>query len=212
MQIKLFYAPTACSLVPLVTMLDAGIAHEVQPVSIKNGEQKKPEYLAINPKGKVPALSVDGDIITENVAILSFLHGAFPGAKLLPADQKQYIKAVSLMGFCGSGMHPPLTRMFAPQRFCDVAGTEESTRKLAFEEQVKNFKVADSLLAGREWLFDHWTAVDAYFFWVWRRFGQLKPDAQSMFPNYAAHGERMMQRASVQKAMAFEKDVMAKGY
>ncbi|MFM9883829.1 MAG: glutathione S-transferase family protein [Burkholderiales bacterium] len=209
MKLTLYYAPVACSLVPLISLHEAGAQFDVHPVSLKNGEQKKPEYLKVNPKGKVPALSVDGDILTENVAILSFLARSFPDAKLLPTDPKNSIKALSLMGFCGAGMHPPLTRINGPQRFCDVPGTEESVRKLALEEVIKNFKVADGILAGREWLFDHWTAVDAYFFWVWRRFGLFNIPIPS-FPNYAAHGERMMKRASVQKAFALEKEVQAK--
>ena len=78
------------------------------------------------------------------------------------------------------------------------------------EDVIKNFKIADHLLEGREWLFDHWTSVDAYFFWVWRRFSLFNIAIPS-FPNYAAHGERMMKRVSVQKALAFEKEVQAKG-
>jgi glutathione S-transferase len=210
MKLKLFYAPVACSLVPLISLHEAGATFDIHPVSLKNGEQKSPEYLAVNPKGKVPALSVDGEILTENVAILTWLNSVFPAAKLLPSDPKQSIKALSLMGWCGSGMHPPLTRINGPLRFCDVPGTEAATRKLAVEEVIKNFKIADHLLEGREWLFDHWTSVDAYFFWVWRRFA-LFDIAIPSFPNYAAHGERMMKRASVQKAFAFEADVQAKG-
>lgn len=209
MKLKLYYAPVACSLVPLVTLYEAGVEFDVHPVSLKTGEQRTPEYLKVNPKGKVPALSVDGEILTENVAILSFLAESFPTAKLLPAQGKDRIKALSLMGFCGAGMHPPLTRINGPQRFCDMPGTEESVRRLAVEEVIKNFKVADSILAGREWLFDHWTAVDAYFFWVWRRFSLFNIQIPT-FPHYAAHGERMMKRPSVQRALAFEKEVEAK--
>jgi glutathione S-transferase len=209
MKLKLYYAPIACSLVPLISLHEAGAQFDIQAVSLKNGEQKKPEYLKVNPKGKVPALSIDGEILTENVAIISFLARTFPEAKLLPTDPKGSIKALSLMGFCGAGMHPPLTRINGPVRFCDVPGTEESVRKLAVEEVIRNFKVADDLLVGREWFFDHWTAVDAYFFWVWRRFGLFGIKIPA-FPNYDAHGERMMKRASVQKAFAYEKEVQAK--
>ena len=64
------------------------------------------------------------------------------------------------------------------------------------------------MLAGKEWMFDHWTAVDAYLFWVWRRFGVFKIEIPP-FPNYAGHGERMMKRESVQRALAFEREVLA---
>lgn len=210
MKLKLYYAPIACSLVPLVTMYEAGADVDVHPVSLKNGEQRTPAYLAVNPKGKVPALDIGaGEIITECVAILSWLDMKFPAARLLPSDPMSRIKALSLMGWCAGGMHPPLSRINAPARFCDLPGAAENVTKLAVEEVIKNFKVADSVLAGREWLFDHWTAVDAYFFWVWRRFSLFGIKIPA-FPNYDAHGARMLARASVQRALALEKAVQAK--
>ena len=208
MKLTLYYAPAACSLVPLITLHEAAAQFTVKPISLKKGQQRTPEYLRINPKGKVPALDADGELITENVAILSFLANAFPAARLLPTDPKDAIRALSLMAWCASGLHPPLTRINAPARFCDLPGAEESIRRLAAEDLVKNFKVVDAMLAGRDWVFGNWTAVDAYLFWVWRRFGQINSTLPAV-PNYAAHGERMMQRASVQKALAFEKEVQA---
>jgi len=139
MKLTLYYAPVACSLVPLVTLHESGAEFEVKPISLKNKQQHNTDYLRINPKGKVPVLVVDGE---------------------------------------------------AP------------------EEVIKNFKIVDGLLAGREWMFDHWTAVDAYLFWVWRRFGIFKIEIPP-FPNYAGHGERMMKRESVKRALAFEREVQA---
>ena len=207
MKLTLYYAPIACSLVPLVTLYEAGAQFEVKPISLKDGDQKSAEYLRLNPKSKVPVLVIDGEPLTENVAILSFIASAFPEKNLLPAEPKDWIKALSLMGWCSSGMHPPLTRIFYPARFCDAPGSEENTRRIAVEEVVKNFKIADGLLAGREWLFGHWTAVDAYFFWVWRRFSFHRAEIPS-FPNYAAHAERIMKRDSMQRALAFEREVL----
>ena len=91
---------------------------------------------------------------------------------------------------------------------CSVRGSEESIRKLALEEVIKNFRIVDGMLAGKEWTFDHWTAVDAYLFWVWRRFGVFKIEIPP-FPNYADHGERMVKRDSVKRALAFEREVQA---
>ncbi len=208
MKLKLYYAPIACSLVPLVTLHESGAEFEVQPISLKNGQQRSAEYMRINPKSKVPVLVIDGEALTENVAILTWLAGAFPAAKLLPTDPKNSIKALSLMAWCASGLHIPLGRLNAPARTCDAPGSEESVRRLAVEEVVRNFRIVDAMLAGKEWVFDHWTAVDAYLFWVWRRFGLFKIEIPS-FPNYAGHAERMMKRQSVQRALSFEKEVQA---
>ena len=187
MKLTLYYAPIACSLVPLVTLHESGADFEVKPISLKNKQQHNSDYLRINPKAKVPVLVVDGEALTENVAILTWLAGAFPAKKLLPTDPKNAIKALSLMAWCASGLHPPLTRIFDPARYCSVPGSEESIRKFALKEVVKNFKIVDGMLAGKEWMFDHWTAVDAYLFWVWRRFGVFKIEIPP-FPNYAGTG------------------------
>jgi glutathione S-transferase len=208
MKLTLYYAPIACSLVPLVTLHESGAEFEVKPVSLKNKQQHDVEYLRINPKAKVPVLVVDGEALTENVAILTWLANAFPARKLLPSDPKNSIKALSLMAWCASGLHPPLSRIFDPARFCNVPGSEESVRKLALGEVIKNFKIVDGILAGKEWMFDHWTAVDAYLFWVWRRFGVFKIEIPP-FPNYAGHGDRMMKRESVKRALDFEREVQA---
>ncbi|HEX9192420.1 MAG TPA: glutathione S-transferase N-terminal domain-containing protein [Burkholderiales bacterium] len=207
MRLTLYYAPIACSLVPLVTLHESGAQFEVKPISLKNGQQHDADYLRINPKAKVPVLVVDGEALTENVAILTRLASAFPTAKLLPTNPKNAIRALSLMAWCASGLHPPLTRIFDPARYCTVPGSEESIRKLAVEEVIKNFRIVDGMLAGKEWMFDHWTAVDAYLFWVWRRFGVFKIEIPP-FPSYAAHGERMMKRESVKRALAFEREVL----
>jgi glutathione S-transferase len=204
MKLTLYYAPIACSLVPLVTLYEAGAQFDVKPLSLKD---KPAEFLGVNPKGKVPVLVIDGEPLTENVAILTWIASAFPERNLLPADPRNSIKALSLMGWCASGLHPPLTRIFYPARFCDAPSSEEYTRKLAVDEVLKNFKMVDDLLAGREWAFDHWTAVDAYFFWVWRRFSFHKAEIPPV-PNYAAHAERIMKRDSVQRALAFEREVL----
>src|SRR3989442_7334623 len=122
--------------------------------------------------------------------------------------QKTLTKALFWTGGCAPGLTPPLTRISAPPRYCSVPGSEESVRKLALEEVIKNFKIVDGMLAGKEWVFDHWTAVDAYLFWVWRRFGVFQIEI-SPFPNYAGHGERMMKSESVKRALAFESEGLA---
>src|SRR4051812_42572873 len=133
MQIVLYYAPIACSLVPYVTLTEAGANFEVRPVNLRKGQQNTPDYLRLNPKHKVPVLMVDGQALTENVAIHQWIARTFPAAKLLPSDPWQELQAVSLMSWCASGIHPFLARINAPIKVCDVPGTEDSTRKMAAE-------------------------------------------------------------------------------
>ena len=114
-----------------------------------------------------------------------------------------------MLSWCSSGIHPFLARINSPPRVCDVPGSADSVRKLATEQLFENYRIADDLLAGREYFFDHFTAPDAHFFWCFRRGTQFELDLSS-FKNCIAHFERMKKRPSVQKLLAFEKSVEEK--
>ena len=207
MKLTLYYAPNTCATVPFITLTEAGAAFDVENVNTRNGGNRSPEFLRLNPKHKVPVLVIDGEPLTENVAIQVWIHRQFPKATLLPADPKEEIKAISLMAFCASGIHPHLTPNARPQNYCDMPGSEEGVKRVANKLLFEDFKVMDDLLAGREWFLPHFTAVDAYFFWCFRRGISFKLDL-SGFRNCMAHLERMNERASVKKVLAHEKKVI----
>ncbi len=206
MKLVLYYAPVTCALAPYITLTEAGAPFEARPVNMRKGENRTPAYLAMNPKHQVPVLVIDGQPLTENVAIHFWINRNYPAAKLLPSDPMQEVKAISLLSWCSSGIHPFLARINAPSRVCDVAGAEPAVARIAQEQLFEKYKIADDLLAGREFFFDHFTAPDAHFFWCYRRGTQFNLDL-SQFKHCTAHFERMKQRPSVQKLLAFEKDV-----
>jgi glutathione S-transferase len=206
MQLILYYAPDACSLVPYVTLTEAGAAFEVRPLNFRKSQHMAPEYLQLNPKHKVPVLTIDGAPLTENVAIQIWIARHFPDAKLLPADPMQELRAISLMAWCASGIHPFLSRINSPARVCDRPSAQESVRRLAQQQLFENYQIADDMLIGREWFFDHFTAVDAHFFWCFRRGRQFNLDI-SAFKNCIAHFERMKLRPSVRKLLSYEQEV-----
>ena len=209
MTLQLYYTPVACSMVPYINLTEAQADFEVMPLNFSKGEHMSPEYLRLNPKHRVPVLMIDGEPLTENVAINLWIARTFPQAKLLPIDPKQEIKAISLMAWCASGIHPALTPNALPKRFCDAPDSEESVKQCAQKLLAEHFGIADTLLAGREWFFDHYTAPDAYFFWTFLR--ALRFDVKyldlSKFLNCHAHLNRMKQRPSVEKLLAFEKQI-----
>ena len=208
MQIVLYYSPIACSLVPYITLTEAGATFEVRNINLRKGEQSSPDYLRLNPKHKVPVLTVDGQTLTENVAIQIWIARNYPQAKLLPTDPWQELKAISIMSWCASGIHPFLARINSPPRVCDVSGADESVRKLAASQLYENYQIADDLLAGRQYFFDHFTAADAHFFWCFRRGTQFELNL-SKYKNCQAHFERLQKRSSVQQCLAHEKAVQA---
>jgi glutathione S-transferase len=208
MTITLYYAPNTCALAPYVTLTETGAAFEVKPLNFRKGQQHSAEYLKLNPKHKVPLLIVDGRPLTESPAIQFWIARNFPQAKLLPSDPWQELKAISILSWCSSGIHPYLSRINSPAKVCDLPGAEESVVRVARELLHENYRIADDMLAGREFFFDHFTAADAHFFWCIRRGTQLGVDA-SGFANCAAHFARIEQRPSVQKLLAYETSVQA---
>jgi glutathione S-transferase len=85
-MLTLYYSPGACSLAPHIALEEAGASYALELVSIPKGEQQAPEYLNVNPRGKIPALRTDEGVLTENVAILTYISRSFPQARLLPEE------------------------------------------------------------------------------------------------------------------------------
>jgi glutathione S-transferase len=207
MEIILYYAPNACSLVPYVTLTEADAKFEVRTLNFRKHQHMSADYLKLNPKHKVPFLVVDGRGLSENVAIQTWVARQFPQTRLLPGDPWQELQAISILAWCASGIHPFLSRINNTKRVCDIPGADEGVRRSAKEMLFEAYRIADDMLAGREFFFDHFTAADAHFFWCLRRGAQLDVD-HSGFPNCAAHFERMKARRSVQKVLDFEKSVL----
>jgi glutathione S-transferase len=206
MKLALYYAPMTCALVPYVTLTEAGAEFEVRNVNSRSGELRTPEFLALNPKHKVPVLIIDGEPLTENVAIQIWIARQFPAARLLPAGLRAEIRAISLMAWFASTIHPHLTPNARPENFCDLPDSSDSVKRVANRLLFEDLAIADGLLAGREFFFEHFTAPDAYFFWCLRRAISFRLDV-SAFTHCMAHFERVQQRPSVQKVLAHEKQV-----
>ena len=208
MKLTLAYSPVACSLVPYILLTEAGAPFDTLPVNLGKGENHGAEYLRLNPKGKVPALIIDGEVLTENVAIQLWIARQFPQANLMPADSLAYARAVSVMAWCAAGIHPKLTQQARPERYCDLPNSADHVVALGSHSMFELFEIAEEMLAGRDWFVDQFSCADAYFYWCFRRGSLFKPDV-SGFKNCMAHMRRMEQRPSVQKLLAYEKAVQA---
>ena len=209
MKLSLAFAPGACAIVPFILLKEAGAEFQTLNVNLAKGEHHRPEYLKINPKGKVPALVVGDTVITENVAIHVWIDRQFPQAGLMPSDPMQYIQCLSVLGWCGSGIHPKLTQQARPERFCDLPGSIDRVKALGHEAMIEQYELAEEMLVGKTWFFsDRFSCADAYFYWTFRRGAAFGADL-SGFKNCTAHRQRMEQRHSVQTLMAYEEKVKA---
>lgn len=208
MKLELYYAPITCAMVPYIALTEAGAPFEVYLINMRKQQNMSPEYLALNPKHKVPLLIADGRTLTENVAINLFLARSFPAARLLPVDPWAEAQAVSLMSWCSAGIHPYLRNINSPPKVCDVADTAESVVRLSSAMLHESFAILDGKLAGHEFFFEHFTVPDAYFFWCYRRAEQLGVDL-GKYANCNAHHARMKLRPSVARLLAFEAETLS---
>lgn len=185
---KLYYSNGSCSLASHITLEEAGAKFEAVRINLREGEQKKPEYLAINPKGKVPTLVVDGGVITENPAIMSYVADTHPQAKLLaPPGELARAKAQEWLAWCASTVH----RDFSPL-FRDKDNVEQ--RKLV-QSHLDQF---DAWLKGPYVLGESFSIADSYtlVFTLWAgKFGL------TVGPKMRASAKALMQRPAVQRAV-----------
>ncbi|MDJ1158454.1 glutathione S-transferase N-terminal domain-containing protein [Chelatococcus sp. SYSU_G07232] len=208
-MLTLYFAPGACSMAPHIALEEVGATFEPKGLSLRKGQHREPRYLAVNPRGKVPALLVDGDLLTENVAIFSYLDAAFPQAGLLPQEPLARAQALSWLAWLTSGVHPAFSPLFGPQRYVDGAEAQASLVAKSRTAVTEKLAEIDRLLAGRDYALGTFSAVDCYLypFFHWAK-AMLGFDV-SPYANYAAHHARMQARPSVQRMLAREAAVQA---
>jgi len=177
-MLTLYLSPGSSSMAPHIALHEIGVDFESRWISFAKREQYAPEYLKLNPAGKVPTLLVDGHPLTEVAAILYYLAKRFPKAGLFAeGDLEAEAQVVSWMSFIASTIHP--ARMIGVERWKEV------------------FEIAEKRLARHDW------AVVRLF---WRFFDAVHP-AQETYPGLSAHYERMMARAAVQRVLEIESAV-----
>ncbi len=204
MSVKLYYAPGACSLASHIALEEVGIAYDTQRLDLAAGDQRKPEYLKVNPRGRVPALVVDGKVLTENVGIMTYLAGGYPKAGLWPKDTWHQAMAVSTMAWLSNMVHTTYGHIVRPQRYADDPDVQEAVKakaKVTYEDLLKEI---DSLLTGRKWaIANQYTVVDGYLLVFYRWGNRAKMDVRSL-KNYSALIDRVLARPAVKKVMADE--------
>ena len=204
MSIKLYFAPGACSLASHIALEESGLKYETQKIDTAAGQQRSPEYLAINPRGRVPTLVVDGHVLTENVGILTYVAGGYPKAGIWPKDTWHQAVAVSTMAWLSNTVHPAFAHMFRAQRYVDGDAAQEAVKAKGREMYWGFLKEIDGLLSGRKWAVgNHFTVVDGYLlvFYRWANRNQMPV---SELKNYSALVDRVLARPAVKKVMADE--------
>lgn len=204
-MITLYMAPFTCARVTMIALEEAGLAFDVELVRFMRGEHKSPGFRRVNPKGKVPAVAIDGTVLTENVAILWYLHERHPQARLLPnaGTPAERASVLADLCFCSATLHPLVTRIRMPMLFAgnENAATVKATAETAMDEY---FALVEARLAERPWWFgETWSAMDGYLYWVFWRVEGAGYDV-ARYPRFAAHACANEQRPAVKRALARE--------
>ena len=206
-MLKLFYAPGACSLAPHIALEEIGGDHQFERVSLRDGGQRAPAYLAINPKGRVPALATDRGVLTENPAILAYLAQSFPAANLAPLDDPfAFAKMQGFNLFLCATVHVAFAHAFRPERYGDGEAAAQAMRAKAPRALADAFALIEETLAdGRPYVLgDRYSVADPYLLVFSRWMDSRGLGSLAGFPKTAAHLARVSERPATVRALARE--------
>ena len=197
---KLYYYPGACSLAPHIVAREAGITLTLEKVDLANRTTEAgANYLAVNPKGYVPALGLqDNSVLTEASAIIQYLADTQPGKNLAPAvGTMERYRLLEWLGFISTEIHKGFGPLWNP-------ATPDAVKAATKERLASRFAYLDETLAKQPFVMgDTFTIADAYLFTVvnWTNFHGIDI---SSFPNLQAFQARVASRPAVQQALEAE--------
>jgi glutathione S-transferase len=199
---KLYYAPGTCALASHITLEEVGAAYAAVRIDFKSNQQNSPEYLAINPKGRVPALVTDRGVLTETPAILAFLAQSFPQANLAPFDDAFALGQLqAFTSYLCSSVHVAHAHKLRGYRWAS-----EETSFADMKRMVPKSVGASLALIERNMLKGPWvmgatyTVCDPYLFTVGQWLEGDEVDLSTL-PKVTDHRKRMAERPAVRKVM-----------
>jgi glutathione S-transferase len=205
-MLKLYYAPGTCALASHIALAESGAAYTTARIDFKSNQQNSPEYLAINPKGRVPSLVTDRGILTETPAMLAFIAQSFPQANLAPlGDAYAFAQVQSFNSYLCSTVHINHAHRMRGARWATEESSFADMKRKVPETMRGCFSLIErDMLAGPWVMGETYTICDPYLYTL---AGWLEGDSVDIatLPKVADHRKRMEQRPAVQKALAEEK-------
>lgn len=210
MTLKLYFAPGACSFVPHALLEAAGATFEPVLVKLHKGEQGSPDYLALNPRGQVPVLVDDGEVITQILAIVTWLDHRFAQAGFLPREPLARVRVLQTLAWMNNTVHPTFTHVFMPHKFASSPEAQAEIKARAAESFGGMLGEIDAMAGragehGREFLGGAgFGPLDAYALTLLRWGGFAGYDPQR-FPALWAHVQRVAALPPVARAIERER-------
>ncbi len=203
---KLFYSPGACSLAPHILLEEIGTTYEPVLVSTAKGQQLTPEYLAINPKGRVPALAMDDRILTEVTAILYYLAATNPGAGLLPDAGEPLARYLEWASWLTSEVHASnFAAHWRPGRFAADESVHPVIQEHGLQNILKSLTAIEARMQNQNYaLGDRYTLLDPYLLVFYRWGNRVGVNMAEKFPHWTKIAMRVFERPAVQRTFELE--------
>jgi glutathione S-transferase len=202
-MLKLFSYPGTVSLACQIALEEAGAPYELVRVDFATNAQRAPEYLAINPKSRVPALATDRGVITEAPAILTYIAQAFPAAKLAPVDDPfAFAQVQAFNTYLCAWVHPAAAHRHRGYRWADDPAAIADMRRKAPEVFAEGMRIIETEYFRGPWVMgEAYSICDPYLFTVagWLERDGIDP---GQFPKISEHFARMKLRPAVGKVLA----------
>lgn len=202
-MLRLYYARGTIALASHIALEEAGAAYEAQLIDFANAQQRTPDYLSINPKGRVPALVTPRGILTETPAILAYIAQAYPGAGLAPlSDVFALAEMQAFNAYICSTLHVAHAHGPRGTRWADDPAALAELKRKVPEVMTDGFLMVETEMLRGPWVMgETYSVADAYLFTVARWIEADNVDI-SRIPRVLEHRERMMQRPAVARALA----------
>jgi glutathione S-transferase len=201
-MLKLFHAWGSCSLASLIALEEAGADYELATISTKDGDQRQPDYLALNPKSRVPALVTDQGVLTETPAILAWIAQTWPAAQLAPSDPFAFAQAQAFNSYLCSTVHVAHAHKHRGYRWTDDEAAQAAMTAAVPKNEIACFRlIEDAMFKGPWVLGERFSVCDAYLFTL---FDWLPGDGvdTAQFERLADHSQRVAARPAVSKVLA----------
>ena len=195
----LYYSPGACALASHIAMEEAGAPYDLKKIDLRAGEQRAPEYLAVNPKGSTPALATAEGNLSENVAILAYIARSHPGKGLAPEDPWGFAQFVSFNAYLGGSVHPALGKVLFSRPPLEGQAKTDAT-----ELALSKLDMVETHLMKGPWALGDWSLSDGYLyvFERWAFSAGLLDKAR--FPKLNAHLKAVQARPAVRRVLEVE--------
>ena len=204
-MLKLYFAPHTCALATHIALIDAGADYQLSRIDFATAQQRSPDYLAINPKGRVPALVTGRGVLTETPAMLAFVAQSFAGKRLAPLDDPfAFAEVQAFNSYLCSSLHVAHAHRMRGYRWASEESSFADMQRMVPKSVGDGFALVEEHMLRGPWVMgEAYTIADAYLFTLaqW-----LEADGvdTARIPRVMAHRARMADLPNVRRAISEE--------